>query len=241
MIELRLLGTIDLQGGPLPDAAALLSRTSPTALLAYLATASPATFLRRDGLATLFWPETPQAQARANLRKLVHAIRAQLGPACIESRGDEELRISPAAVWCDVAEFQGALRSDLLERAMVLYLGAFMPGFHLDGSSQFSKWLDSLRRQLARDAGKAALRLAEQHLRAAQQTQASDLAQFIARIGTDLDDEFLFRKLLDLLVRLGDHATALKMYDAFSARMHVEFGGAPAPQTRELIASIRSR
>jgi DNA-binding SARP family transcriptional activator len=241
MIELRLLGMIELQCSELPDAGALLSRPSPTALLAYLSSATHAGFLRRDSIVTLFWPETSQAQARANLRKLVHSIRAQLGPDCIESRGDEELRVSPAAVWCDVAEFRNALRLDLLERAMELYRGALMPGFYLDGGGQFSHWLDDTRRQLARDAGKGALRLAEQHLRAAQRTQASDLAQFIARIGSDLDDEYLFRKLLDLLLRLGDHSTALKMYDAFSARIDAEFGGRPAPETRELIASIRSR
>ena len=241
MIELRLLGMIELHARELPDAGSLLSRPSPTALLAYLASASHSGFLRRDAIVGLFWPETSQAQARANLRKLVHSIRAQLGPECIESRGDEELRIAPAVLWCDVAEFRSALRQDLLERAMELYRGSLMPGFYLDGGGQFTRWLDDERRQLARDAGKGALRLAEQHLRAAQRTQASDLAQFIARIGSDLDDEFLFRKLLDLLLRLGDHSTALKMYDAFSERIDTEFGGKPAPQTRELIASIRTR
>ena len=240
MIELRLLGMIELHSGERPDASALLSRPSPTALLAYLAGAPHAGFLRRDGIVTLFWPETSQAQARANLRKLVHSIRAQLGPDCIESRGDEELRVSPAALWCDVAEFRDALRHDLLERAMELYRGPLMPGFHLDGG-EFARWLDGARRQLARDAGKGALRLAEQHLRAAQRTQASDLIQFIARIGSDLDDEYLFRKLLDLLLQLGDHATALKMYTEFSERIEAEYGGKPSPQTRELIASIKSR
>ncbi|HEX7980944.1 MAG TPA: BTAD domain-containing putative transcriptional regulator [Gemmatimonadaceae bacterium] len=241
MIELRVLGMIELDSSERPDAAALLSRPSPTALLAYLASAPHAGFLRRDAVVTLFWPETSQAQARANLRKLVHSIRAQLGPDCIESRGDEELRVSPSVLWCDVAEFRDALRHDLLERAMELYRGPLMPGFHLDGGGEFSRWLDDTRRQLARDAGKGALRLAEQHLRAAQRTQASDLAQFIARIGSDLDDEYLFRKLLDLLLQLGDHATALKMYTEFSQRIEAEFGGKPSPQTRDLIASIRSR
>jgi len=241
MIELRLLGTIDLRSGDHPEAASLLSRPSPTALLAYLASAPRSSFLRRDSLLTLFWPETSQAQARANLRKLVHTIRASLGPECIEARGDEELRIAASALWCDAAEFQSAMRGDQIERAMELYAGPLMPGFYLDGGGQFSRWLDDTRGQLARDAAKAALKLAEQHLRAAQRTQASDLAQFIGRIGADLDDEYLFRKLLDLLVRLGDHATALRMFEQFSARIDDEYGGVPAPQTRELIASIRSR
>ena len=241
MIELRVLGTLDIRSPQHPGGPDLLSKPSPTALLVYLAVASPGAFHRRDHLVGLFWPETGQAQARANLRKLIHTLRTALDADVVESRGDEDIRVSSEYIWCDAAEFQSALGSDRFSDAMELYRGPLLPGFHLDGAAEWVRWVDETRTRYMRDAGRAAMRLADQHLQDAERTEASNVAQFIARVGAELEDEFLFRKLLQLLLRLGDHAGALKMYDGFRRRLEKEYNGVPSPETRALIESIRVR
>ena len=110
MIELFLLGGIELRrdgDANDPELHRLLAQPRPVALLIYLTIAGrgPGAFHRRDTLVAMFWPETDQEHARTNLRKLVHVIRKALGDDVIESRGDEELRVVPERLWCDVVDF----------------------------------------------------------------------------------------------------------------------------------------
>jgi DNA-binding SARP family transcriptional activator len=240
MIALRLLGTLDVDSPDHPAVGALLSKPSPTALLAYLGV-SIGEYFRRDHLVGLFWPETPQGQARANLRKLIHTIRSALGENVLEGRGDEDVRLSELRASCDAAEFQKALRLGRLSRAMELYAGPLLRGFHLEGAAEFSRWLDGTRRRFARDAAKAAVDLAARHVREAEHTEAGDLARFVSRVGDELDDEYLFRKLLGILDELGDRAGALSMYEIFRARLARDHSAIPSPETRALIDRIKGR
>lgn len=73
-IRLSLLGPPLLS--PPPDTGEPF-RKKTLALLAYLATeARP---VARDSLAALFWPENPQARARANLRRVIFCLWELLG------------------------------------------------------------------------------------------------------------------------------------------------------------------
>src|SRR5918999_3881074 len=132
--RLRLLGGIDLQG---PDAAAaesVLVQPKHVALLAYLGVeaAAPRTrrFHRRDHLVGLFWPELDQPHARASLRRVVHNVRTALGADLLVSRGDEELGLSEQALATDVGAFIAAIGKQQIARALELYRGDLMPGFH---------------------------------------------------------------------------------------------------------------
>jgi DNA-binding SARP family transcriptional activator len=240
MITLRLLGTLDAESPEYPAASELLGKPSPTALLAYLAL-SPGVYYRRDHLVSLFWPETDQARARSNLRKLIHTIRSSLGDAVLESRGDEDIRLASGAVRCDAAEFQVEIAAGRLARAMELYRGPLLRGFHLEGAAEFGRWLDDARRRLARDAAKAAITIAERHVQADEHTQATNVARFIGRVGDELEDEYLFRKLLTILEHLGDRAGALRIYEGFEKRLWRDYQALPAPETRALIARIKGK
>src|SRR5690349_9078268 len=131
MIELTLFGGPDLRLDDETDADALLSQTRPVALLAYLAAAGPrpVQFHRRDVLVDLFWAESGEEQARRNLRKLLHILRATLGADAIIARGDEELRLSTDHVRCDVVEFDEAVSRGRLARADEIYRAELLPGF----------------------------------------------------------------------------------------------------------------
>ncbi len=239
MIELRLLGGIELSGVPTRSANELLGKPQPTALLAYLAVCSPAGFQRRDYLATLFWPETAQRYARANLRKLLLVLRSFLDKSIFETRGDEEVRIDPRVLWCDAVAYIDAVNNGQLERAHELFRGQLMPGFILGGSPAYQDWLDSIRRQYNRDAMKMVLGLADEHLRNGEHTAVGRLAQFICSIDSELQDERDLRKLIVLLDRIGDRSGALELYKNFRQRLDREFQSAPSKETRALIDKIR--
>ncbi len=90
---LRLLGAPDLHDASGRQIPAVLRQPKRLALLAYLALQPRGRFVRRDSLVGLFWPELDQEHARAALRRALHFLRRALGDECIESRGDEEVRI----------------------------------------------------------------------------------------------------------------------------------------------------
>ena len=65
MIQLLLLGNVDIFGDSGARMDAPLRQSKRVALLAFLAAARPTGFHRRDKIAALFWPELPTDRARA--------------------------------------------------------------------------------------------------------------------------------------------------------------------------------
>jgi hypothetical protein len=53
---------------------------------------------------------------RAALRKALHVLRGELGENVIVARGDEDLAVSPAALWCDAVAFVNDLRDRVTGR-----------------------------------------------------------------------------------------------------------------------------
>src|SRR2546428_3555746 len=109
MIEFRLLGTLHLIDAAGREVKSLLTRPRRLALLAYLAAATPKGLHRRDSLLALFWPELDQEHARAALRQALHVVRDALGADVIVTRGDEEVGLDAARIWCDVVAFDQAV------------------------------------------------------------------------------------------------------------------------------------
>src|SRR5215218_3293128 len=107
-LRVRLLGELDLRLGEL--ALPALESARAESLLAYL-------LLHRDAaqprqrLAFLLWPDSTEAQARTNLRHVLHTLRRALPhaerfldvtPRTLRWRGDAPYRL-------DVAAFEAAL------------------------------------------------------------------------------------------------------------------------------------
>ncbi len=239
MIEIRVLGALDVRREDGRVADNLLAQPRPSALLAYLAVAGADRFVRRDSLASLFWAESAQEYARANLRKLVLIVRQALGKDVFQTRGDEELRLNPERVWSDAAEYATTLRNLDFDRAIELYRGSLLEGFSVEGASAFQEWLDTTRRLLARETVKLALRSADLLAEANARTQAGDVARFMLRVEPDVEDEHQLRKLLSILDKLGDRVAALRLYNRFSERLWREYRVSPAKETRDLIEQLK--
>ncbi|HEX9105916.1 MAG TPA: BTAD domain-containing putative transcriptional regulator, partial [Longimicrobiales bacterium] len=239
MIELRVLGALDLRSNEGAEILSVLSQPKRTALLCYLAFATPRGFHRKDKLLVLFWPEHDQEHARAALRQAVYFLRRSIGEEAILSRGDDELAVADAALWCDAVAFENAMAEGRPDEALDLYRGDLLQGFFVEDAPDFERWLDTERERLRARAAQAAWALAE---RAEVAQDAATAATWGKQaLAYSPADETVARRLMSLLERLGDRAAALRAYEAFAWKLEQELGVTPSVETRALAEAIRQR
>ena len=214
MIELRVLGTLQLTSPDRREAGSLVHQAKRAALLAYLAAAAPRGSHRRDTLLALFWPELDQARARAALNQTVYVLREALGEDALGPRGDGALGVSDA-VWCDATAFEAALDAGNPAEALALYRGDLLEGFFISEAPEFERWLDGERERLRRRASEGAWNLAEARAVAGDEFEA----QRWARQAADWfpADEAGARRLMTFLHALGDRAAAIRAYEALTS------------------------
>lgn len=235
---LQLLGGTAL-GGVSPDAARLLLGQSKTVgFLAYLLLAQSGLRQRRDQLAGMLWPTLDQAHARTALRKTVHVVRSVLGADAIVSFGDEELVIGPEALACDVVEVMAEIEAGRLGRALELYRGDLMPGFHLPECGEFDRWLEETRAAVLERVVAAAWALARECEEHEHLTDAGYWARLAARRAWT--DERVLRRALIMLDRIGDRAGAISLFDGFARRLRAELETEPSAETAALVARLRA-
>lgn len=234
MIVFQLLGPLDLRAADGRALQSVLSGPKRVALLAYLAVHGPGRFHRRDVLLGLFWPESDQERARGSLRSALHVLRRALGDGVIISRGDEEIGLAEGVLRCDAADVRSALREGRAEEAVRLYSGELLEGFFLSDSPEFERWLDDERRRLRREVTDAAWSLCA----AARQSGRPEAIEWARRGFTLSGDEAALRRLMEVLAWADDRAGALREYEDFAARMHLDDGPEPGPETRALAAEI---
>jgi DNA-binding SARP family transcriptional activator len=238
MHRFYLLGGIALRDHAGDAADRVLSQSKVVATLAYLALSPPGRLQRRDRVVGLLWPELDQERARAALRKALHVLRTSLGRDAVIARGDEEVAVSPEAVWCDAAVFASACDEGALALALELYEGELMPGFHLPECGDFDLWLEEQRRDLRERAAAAAWALAERLESDRKTTLAGQWARrAVHYAGTD---ERVLRRTMTMLDRVGDRAGALRLYADFTRRLRKELEVDPSPETVSLASTLRS-
>lgn len=233
-----MLGGIDIEGSGGPRFEAIAAKPRRLALLVYLAASTRRGFHGREELMTLFWPEHDADHARAALRQAIHVIRRCLGNDVVTSRGNA-IRIDPDRLWCDLAAFHHLSDRGEPAAALELFKGELLPAFHICSAPAFERWLDEERARVRRRAAQAAWMLAAAAEREGELSRAATWAE--SALNAVPDDEVALRRLLSTYDRLGDRVRAVRTYDAFSARIASEYSVLPAPETQELIRSIRMR
>jgi DNA-binding SARP family transcriptional activator len=113
------------------------------ALLVYLAV--EARSHRRDRLAELLWPKVSASEARHSLATALSTLRPRLGLEGLES-GRDHVRLAPGRVVLDLERLQSG---DVLGSEVTgpLEVAAFLEGFDIIDSAEFTHWKD---RQQAR-------------------------------------------------------------------------------------------
>jgi DNA-binding SARP family transcriptional activator len=236
MIRLSLLGGIGLRGPEGEEFRATLAQPKRLALLAYLAAAHPTGFHSRDTLLNLLWPEFDQEHARAALRQAVYVLRRALGPDVVIGCGDSVLGLDPGKLWCDVSAFQKAIDAGEDAKALDLYQGELLEGFHVSGAPDFERWVDRERGRLSTDAAAAARRLADAEEKRDDTARALHWTRQLLAMCPD--DECALRRMVRLLHRTGDRAAAIRVYQDFIRRLKADYGLEPSAETQVLIASV---
>ena len=238
MIQLKLLGSVDLIADGTAESDAPLRRSKRMALLAFLAAARPRGFHRRDKVAALFWPELPADRARAALRTTLTRLRDDHGDALIRGRGADEIAVDPALLRCDVVEFDAAFAAGRFADAVALYRGSFLDGVHVEGGGEeIEQWISVERTRLHDDALRALAAMSAQ----AEQRGDADGAVRAAQRAVDLSpsDEQVARRLIELLVAAGNRGKAMRVYEELVRRLRADFDVEPAVETQSLIATLR--
>jgi predicted ATPase/DNA-binding SARP family transcriptional activator len=193
----------------------------------------------RDTLATLFWPEQDQREARASLRRTLHRLTSGIGDDVIFTNADTVACAHEAAFWVDVADFEQRVSAGDPQAALELYRDDFLAGFTLPDSPAFDEWQfferERLRQQFAN--------LLAQQVQAAQAREDWLGAADYARRWVALDGlhEPAQRTLLRIYAALGHTALAQRQYQELTRILADELGVEPEAETQELYEAIRSR
>lgn len=239
MIEILLLGAIDLRrsGGPPMEIA--LRGSKRIAVLAYLAAARPRGYHRRDKLTALFWPDLPNDRARGALRTTLARLRDDLEADVFLTRGTTELSVDQELVTCDVVALDAALAAGRVDEAAELYRGDFFDGVHVEGASdELELWI-SAERARVRTALHAAL-VAHAATAEAAGDAAGAIRLFRRARALEPSDETTARSLIRLLIARGDRGSALREFDDLESRLRSEFEINPSDETERLVATLRA-
>ncbi|MBI5029356.1 MAG: tetratricopeptide repeat protein [Chloroflexi bacterium] len=215
------------------------------ALLAYLAVESNRPH-RREGLATLLWPNWPDRSALTNLRNALSNLRKAIGdrqastPILQVTRETIQFDLASDS-WVDVQMFQQLAAGDQslehLDQAIQLYRGPFLDSFGLKDSAPFEEWVQMLREQLSRQCLAALEQLAKYY---EQQGDLSKATEYAWK-QTDLAPwhERAHQRLMRLLALNDQRSTALAQYETCRRLLQQELGIEPSPETIALYEQIR--
>jgi DNA-binding SARP family transcriptional activator len=195
-------------------------------------------------LASEFWPDSPEGQARTNLRNVLHTLR-QAHPSI-----DEALEVTPTTLrWSppdpatvDVERFVGAAGAAtaadpddadrviaLCRAAAELYGGELLAGDH---DEWLLPWRDTLRDQY-RDVLRV---LATALIDDDRAREATSVTRELVRV--DPLDESAHRLRIEAHYAAGDRAGAVRAYHECAATLERELGVEPGPATAVAYAAI---
>lgn len=208
-----------------------LSPSKPVLLLIYLACRGA--WAGRETVAGLFWPESPEEEARHNLRVVLHRAKGLPWAEALEV-GREQVRF---AVPTDVAAFRAALAGSDWEAALRLHRRPFLQGFPMADVPALEDWAD-LERQSLLDAWRYA---AQRHAEALEQEgRYGEACLLLAEmVRQDLLAEDVLQAYLRIAHLAGQREAALRAYERFAQELRKELNLEPMRATKELAEVVR--
>ncbi|MBE2198854.1 MAG: AAA family ATPase [Anaerolinea sp.] len=219
------------------------------ALLVYLVLEAPHAH-RRAHLASLFWPDHAEKDARNNLRQTLFKLRRALHD---DQRDPPYLLVNNQTVqwnpvWMaetvvDVWQLTAVL--DQLasgqpippESVLNLYTGPLLADAALQAGLGFEEWLLIKREQLHQRVMAALTRLIEAATANQQWATAGQIAS--RQIALDSWREESYRQLMWALAAQGERTAALALFEQCRAVLWQELGVPPTPETVALYEQIR--
>jgi DNA-binding SARP family transcriptional activator len=236
MLRLRTFGTASLErdDGPLGAAGTQRRRL---ALLALLAVARDRG-VTRDKLVAYLWPERDES-ARHLLAQTIYAMRREL------ATGDDDLFVgtdpvilNEQAITADVVEFERLLDRGDADAAVALYHGPFLDGFHLGGSAEFDRWLESTRSHLLRRQRDALTALAARAEKTGDFAAAAQRWRELAAL--DPLEASTALGLMQALAKAGNRPAAIQHARVYDSLVRQELDVDPDPRVSALAERIRA-
>lgn len=232
-IRFYILGSAELRNidGKLDHS--FLAGAKRLALFTYLVLNNSQGFIRRDHLLPLFWPEKAQNSARNSLSNMLYHIRQSLGNTILISRGTEELKLNLDLIWCDALTFQQALEEDTPDKAVELYRGELLEGFHMPNASpKLEEWLDQERKRFRVGFWDGLEELAIRAENESRFKEASELWK--KRTEEDPFDTRIVKKFIRAMAWYGNHVEALQIAHNHGRLLEQELGINPDKVVSEL-------
>ena len=213
-------------------------RPQPRRRLALLARLAPsrAKGVSRDEILALLWPERDVESARHSLDQLLYETRRALGAS--PEVGGATLRLDPAVISCDLADWDAALERGDLEGAVAVYRGPFLQGFFLNGSAAFEQWTETVRSQLTATYRRTLETLATTS--AARGKLDDGIAWWRQLAAEDRVGSRVALGLMHALADSGDRAGALEFFRVHERIVRGELDASPDPAVSAFAHSLRS-
>ena len=233
-LEISVLGTFSIRMGSVEIR---IQSRKACALIGYLALADSHE-AARETLLGLLWSESPESNARASLRQVVHEAQSAFLEAGFTGLHSDRLmlRLSPASVCVDLFEVtrlakEGHAHPKLFvkQRATETLLRDFEA---IDPA--FREWLTARRQTLHE---RLIAELTASFRRLPPGSNQLELARAILNL--DPTHEEAARNIIRAQASNGDVGGALRVYKNLWDRLDTEFDVEPAKETQELIAAIK--
>ncbi|HLZ62888.1 MAG TPA: AAA family ATPase [Ktedonosporobacter sp.] len=243
-LHIRLLGDFSLVSGDTPVTTVNVPRLQSLLVYLVLHRTSPQA---RSHLAFLLWPDSTEAQAHTNLRKLLYQLRQSFPNADHFIFADKQsLQWQPAkeVSWTlDIQEMEEALaqatrverEQDMtsarqpFEQVIRLYRGDLLP-------SCYDEWILPERDRLRQLFFQAAERLITLLEEEGEYESAISVAQQLLR--HDALHEVTYRQLMHLHALRGDRAAALRIYHTCVTVLERELAVEPSETTRRAYEAL---
>jgi predicted ATPase/DNA-binding SARP family transcriptional activator len=223
VLLIQLLGGCKLvhEGLPLAD----FDKSRLQSLTAYLALNRYAP-QARSRLAFLFWPDSSEAQAHTNLRKLFHQFRNAIPRAddFIRTEGKTVQWRADAPFELDVADFERAVAAGDFQRAVTLYQGDLLPECYED-------WVLVERERLRRIFIRTLEQLLDQLERGRQYRTAIEYGQRLQRYDPLREDTYC--RLMRLYALEGDRGNVVRTYENCVSVLQLQLSISPSAATRQ--------
>lgn len=247
-LTLQVLGMPRIQ---VDGAAVHIARRRVLACAVYLAVTRRAQ--SRDTLATLFWPEETQQNARADLRRTLHLLHRTFGKDHLMVEHEAVQLIHDQNLWLDLEHFRrllavcqhhGHATTEVcpaclpsLAAAAALYRDDFLAGFTLPDSPDFDQWQFQQGEGLRAELAGALERLVRGYT--AQQAWEQAIAYARRWLALDPLHEPVQRWLMQVYTWSGQRSAALRQYRDCVQLLAQELGVEPEAETQRLQRLIK--
>ncbi|MCE7985937.1 MAG: hypothetical protein DYG89_32565 [Caldilinea sp. CFX5] len=233
-LHIQLLGNFQLRYGD--QVVTTVNQPRLQSLLAYLLLHRHAPQARHH-LAFTFWPDVQEAQARNNLRQMLHQWRHALPAATqfLQTDANTVEWIADGPFRLDVADFEAAVRqaanlgrnadgaaaAHALQTALALYQGDLLP-------SCYDDWIMAERDRLRQQAQQLCRQLSQRLEAGRAYADALTVVQRLQQL--DPLDETTYVSLMRLHALNQDRASALRVYHECVTLLQRELGVEPGDE-----------